>query len=231
MHETVQQLLNLKREMPRSLTREFAGANPLVTAVLGFIDNRANPVREAQELLLSTEMTDLIESGHVTIAMIKPRLDKHMNTAEVSFIDDPSLTAFLEDKISTLQPVFSVSLKMTKKMVEEFYGRRQSNGKPSPKESMMSNTVSSGRTVWQEFIELMDSGPVTFIVLYDEEGRAVEKWRNEMGTTFNVDKLRESEPGSLRARYAITNQNNIFHGSDSPDSAIIERDFVANHMR
>ncbi len=227
----LEKLKTLKTEMPVRLLREFAGYNPIVLGLLGKLENKANPVNEVRNILLSEEMTSLINDGHVTIGMIKPRLDLYMDTASVSFKDDANLTAFLEDQITTLEPVFSVSLQMTPDMVEEFYGRKQPDGSKSPKENMQSHTSTSGKTVWEEFNDLMASGPVTFIVLYDRDGQAIPKWRQEIGTKFDVDYLRENEPNSLRARFALKNKNNIWHGSDGTKSALIELDFVAKHMK
>ena len=231
MHEIVRRLVQLNRELPSRFSREIAAQGPFVQGFLGLIERRTNPVKEVKNILISPEMTDLISSGHITIAMIKPRLDIHMDKSTVQFNSDGDLAAYLEDQITTLKPVLSLSMKMTRKMLDEFYGRPQPDGSNSPKQSMMSKEVSPGRTVWQEFQELMDSGPVTFVVLYDEDSDATQKWRKEMGTDFNVDRIKLSQPQSLRARFAKWMKNNLLHGSDSIKSALIERDFIANHIK
>ncbi len=230
MHELVWNLQKLNREIPRRFSRESAGIDSFTVGLLGTIENNANPVNEVRNILLSPEMTALINSGHITVAMIKPRLDIHMDNSKVCLEGDAELAAYLENQISTLEPVLSLSMKMTRPMLDKFYGRPQPDGSSSPKENMQANEVEPGVTVWEEFQELMDSGPVTFIVLYDEGGNATQKWRSEMGTDFNVNRIKVSQPESLRARFAKWMKNNLLHGSDSTLSVHAEIGFIAESI-
>ncbi|HYT10065.1 MAG TPA: nucleoside-diphosphate kinase [Mycobacteriales bacterium] len=62
-------------------------------------------------------------------------------------------------------------------------------------------------------VEFITSGPLVAAVV--EGQRAVEAFRQLAGAT---DPLKAA-PGSIRADHALEVQNNIVHGSDSPESA------------
>ena len=62
-------------------------------------------------------------------------------------------------------------------------------------------------------VEFITSGPLVAIVA--EGPRAIEAVRALAGATDPV----QASPGTIRGDYALEVQNNIVHGSDSPDSA------------
>lgn len=236
MSAVLEQLKNHNHHLPEHLSREKARQGGIVASLMGLLAERANPVSEIANLLASSEMDKLIEGGEVTIAMIKPRLDLHMNTAEakVNFASDPELTSFLTDQMRQggLDPILSVSMQMSPAMLDEFYGRRQPDGGKSPKENMQSRAGEEpGTTLWDEFCALMDSGPVTFVLLHAPSGNAVDTWRKVMGTKFDVEWLKQYEPDSLRAKFALRNKNNLLHGSDGTNSVFIERNFIVKYLR
>ena len=222
MLRTLEQLNKLSSKIPERFTREHASST---SGLLGLIDRATNPVNEIRELLISPEMDKLIVDGFITIAMIKPRLDEYMKPDEVgiNFVGDADLATFLTGQIKDpLKPVLSVSLQMDKSMLAEFYGRVDSEDGTSPMVRMATNNR------WDSFSELFLSGPVTFILLTSENGNAIDTWRNQMGTSWNILK---NDPGTLRTRFAISNDNNLLHGSDSVASVMAERNFLARHMK
>ena len=62
-------------------------------------------------------------------------------------------------------------------------------------------------------VEFITSGPL--VALVAEGPRAIEAFRALAGATDPV----KAAPGTIRGDYALEVQDNIVHGSDSPDSA------------
>ena len=75
------------------------------------------------------------------------------------------------------------------------------------------------RPFFNDLVRYMTSGPVMVQVLEGEN--AVEKNRKIMGATNPKD----AEPGTIRADFAQSIEENIVHGSDSPETAAIEIEF------
>ena len=67
-----------------------------------------------------------------------------------------------------------------------------------------------------ELVEFITSGPVIVAKVTGED--AISCWRTLMGPTDPVD----APPGSIRGDYATLIDENIVHGSDSPESAARE---------
>lgn len=76
--------------------------------------------------------------------------------------------------------------------------------------------VHKERPFFGELVDFMISGPVVIMVL--EGKNAIQRNRDIMGATDP----QEAAPGTIRARWADSKQNNIVHGSDSPESAGFE---------
>ncbi len=225
MSQVIEKLRALDSKLPERFSRESANSGGLIAGLIGRLAEQANPVNQVKVLLSSQEMSDLIDNDQITIAMIKPRLDLHMDTTTVNFDYDSGLADFLTDQISAdLEPVLSVSFQMTPSMVKEFY-------KGNPMNRMMEERTGTGRTRWVDFNDLMASGPVTFLLLHSPDGNAIDTWRRAMGTKWNVDVVKKTEPNSLRARFAKKNDNNLLHGSDSPESVRTELNFIIRNMK
>ncbi|MDJ0776541.1 MAG: nucleoside-diphosphate kinase [Gammaproteobacteria bacterium] len=79
--------------------------------------------------------------------------------------------------------------------------------------------VHSERPFYNDLIDFMTSGPVMVQVL--EGDNAIAKNREVMGATNPAD----AAPGTIRADYAQTVDENAVHGSDGPDTARNEIDF------
>jgi nucleoside-diphosphate kinase len=76
--------------------------------------------------------------------------------------------------------------------------------------------VHKGKAFYESLLSFLTSGPSVAVVL---EGRnAVAVVRTMMGKTDGA----ESPPGTIRGDYGISVQNNLIHGSDSPDNAKAE---------
>ena len=70
-----------------------------------------------------------------------------------------------------------------------------------------------GKPFYGSLVDFITSGPL--VALVAEGPRAIEAFRALAGATDPV----KAGPGTIRGDYALEVQNNIVHGSDSPDSA------------
>src|ERR1043166_8579653 len=76
--------------------------------------------------------------------------------------------------------------------------------------------VHKGKPFYDSLLQFLTSGPTVALVL---EGReAVTVARNLIGATDGV----KAPPGTIRGDYALSVQNNLIHGSDSPENAAAE---------
>jgi nucleoside-diphosphate kinase len=76
--------------------------------------------------------------------------------------------------------------------------------------------VHKGKPFYDSLLQFLTSGPTVALVL---EGReAVTVARNLIGATDGV----KAPPGTVRGDYALSVQNNLIHGSDSPENAAAE---------
>jgi nucleoside-diphosphate kinase len=73
-----------------------------------------------------------------------------------------------------------------------------------------------GKPFFERLIEFITSAPVIVGVLEGNEAIAVV--RGMLGTTDGA----AAAPGTIRGDFAISKQNNLIHGSDSPESAVRE---------
>src|ERR1043166_7386510 len=76
--------------------------------------------------------------------------------------------------------------------------------------------IPRGKPFYDSLLQFLTSGPTVAMCL---EGReAVTVVRGMMGATDGA----KSAPGTIRGDYGITVQNNLIHGSDSPENAKTE---------
>jgi len=97
-----------------------------------------------------------------------------------------------------LQLIAVRMLHLTKEQAEGFYA------------------VHSQRPFFRDLVNYMTSGPVVVQVLEGEN--AIAKNRDIMGATNPADAV----PGTIRADFAESIEENIVHGSDGPETAAIE---------
>ncbi|OQX42953.1 MAG: nucleoside-diphosphate kinase, partial [Candidatus Sedimenticola endophacoides] len=76
--------------------------------------------------------------------------------------------------------------------------------------------VHKARPFYGELLDFMTSGPVMVQVLEGEN--AIARNREIMGAT----NPRDAAPGTIRADYAETVDENAVHGSDAPETAAAE---------
>jgi nucleoside-diphosphate kinase len=79
--------------------------------------------------------------------------------------------------------------------------------------------VHKERPFYNDLLDFMTSGPVMVQVLEGE--RAISRNREIMGAT----NPQQAAPGTIRADFAETVDENAVHGSDGPDTAIAEIEF------
>ena len=97
-----------------------------------------------------------------------------------------------------LRIVASKMLHMTREQAGEFYA------------------VHKERPFYNDLVDFMTSGPVMVQVLEGED--AIAKNRAVMGAT----NPQEAAPGTIRADFAQTVDENAVHGSDAPETAAVE---------
>jgi nucleoside-diphosphate kinase len=76
--------------------------------------------------------------------------------------------------------------------------------------------VHRARPFFADLVKYMTSGPVMVQAL--EGANAIQKNREIMGATNPKD----AKPGTIRADYAASIEENVVHGSDGPDTAAVE---------
>ena len=79
--------------------------------------------------------------------------------------------------------------------------------------------VHAEKGFFQSLTDFMSSGPVVAMVLEGED--AIKRTREIMGATNPKD----AAPGTIRADFAEEVEQNIVHGSDSPENAAVEISF------
>ena len=76
--------------------------------------------------------------------------------------------------------------------------------------------VHKGKPFYESLLQFLTAGPTVAMIW---EGReAVTVARNLIGATDGV----KAPPGTIRGDFAISVQNNLVHGSDSPENATAE---------
>ncbi|MDZ7289790.1 MAG: nucleoside-diphosphate kinase [candidate division KSB1 bacterium] len=76
--------------------------------------------------------------------------------------------------------------------------------------------VHQARGFYHDLVNFMSSGPVVVLAL--EKENAVADFRQLIGATDPA----EAAPGTIRRDFATSKQNNVVHGSDSPENGRIE---------
>ena len=79
--------------------------------------------------------------------------------------------------------------------------------------------VHKERPFYPDLVSYMTSGPVIVQILEGED--AIQKNREIMGATNPA----EADPGTIRADFAASIEENVVHGSDGPDTAAQEISF------
>jgi nucleoside-diphosphate kinase len=72
------------------------------------------------------------------------------------------------------------------------------------------------RPFFKDLVKYMTSGPVVVQVL--EGDNAIARYREIMGATDP----KKAAPGTIRADFALSIEQNVVHGSDAPETASVE---------
>jgi nucleoside-diphosphate kinase len=72
------------------------------------------------------------------------------------------------------------------------------------------------RSFFRDLVKYMTSGPVLVQVLQGEN--AIARYREIMGATDP----KKAAPGTIRADFAQSIEQNVVHGSDAPETAAVE---------
>lgn len=114
---------------------------------------------------------------------------------------------------------------VAKNVIGKIYSRFETNGLKivaarmkhlSRAEAEGFYAVHKGRPFFNDLVEFMCSGPVMIQILEGEN--AIAKNREVMGATNPKD----AAPGTIRADFAVSIDENAVHGSDGPDTAKAE---------
>jgi len=117
---------------------------------------------------------------------------------------------------------------VAKNVIGEIYSRFEKGGLRIVAAKMLHLTreqaegfyaVHKERPFYKDLVEFMISGPVVVQVLEGED--AIAKNRELMGATNPA----EAAPGTIRADFATTVDENAVHGSDAPETAKQEIEF------
>jgi nucleoside-diphosphate kinase len=112
-----------------------------------------------------------------------------------------------------------------RKLVGEIIGRFEQKGfklvnlrqlTPTREMAEAHYEVHRGKPFFNSVVDFISSGPVVAMVW--EGDNVVELSRKLMGATKPVD----AAPGTIRGDYANTIEQNLIHGSDSPENAETE---------
>ena len=112
-----------------------------------------------------------------------------------------------------------------KNLIGEIYSRFEKAGLEIVAARMMHLTteqaqgfyaVHKERPFYNDLVSYMTSGPVMIQVLEGED--AITKNRDIMGKTNPAD----ADPGTIRADFAASIEENVVHGSDAPETAATE---------
>jgi nucleoside diphosphate kinase len=170
--------------------------------------NREELERAAEFLTAIEDAEGLIESGNITFAMIRPQVGPDANLLHIA---DTEAAETIEEMINGLGVMAKFSFVFDPTSIAKLY-------EGGPRESMEDQVPldpESYPSRWPEFIDFMTSAPTTALILFSEEGDAIEKWRAHLGH-WNVDANRD--PSTIRGRLAVNKYNNLVHGSDSPQA-------------
>lgn len=166
----------------------------------------------------SKEFQGLIDQGQITVAMVRPQA----NESKLGGTDG-SAAQHVIDEIKTHQDVvFEFSCVFSREMCEHFYA-----GLPMETQQSIPGIRTPSITRWEEFVQLMTSGPSTVLTLYSQDGTAVQRWREQVGALKNSD----SDPSTIRGKFGLPDDyNNLVHGSDSIESVRREIQFFRDYL-
>jgi nucleoside-diphosphate kinase len=118
-------------------------------------------------------------------------------------------------------------------LIGEVLGRFEKNGLKIKAMKMLHLSLSQARAFYavhkerpfyDSLTRFMSSGPIVALILEGEN--AIQVNRDLMGATD----YRQATPGTIRADFARDIEANIVHGSDAPETAVVEIAFFFNAL-
>lgn len=174
----------------------------------------------ALEVLNDPYVHELASEGKLSVAIIRPQVGPDAN---LQGYDDLTAADKIEEQIQNLGVVAKFSFYFDEDIIETFYEG------PS-KESMRTTPPQQDPSFpnkWEEFKNLMISGPSTVLLLHSPDD-AITEWRSHLGH-WNIEKTRD--PSTIRGRMGVNNFNNLVHGSDAPESVIRELGLISESIQ
>ncbi len=172
------------------------------------------------DLLVDPIVTEEIDSGNVTLAMVRPGL------MDETTLDGPDgeVAFALESAIERLGILAKFSVCFDQEALDEFY----SGG---PREIQIEKPAErlGHKNRWDEFSGIIVGNPTTVLLLHSDTGDAIDKWRDQVGF-WNIEDEEKKNPNTIRGRFGVSNYNNLVHGSDSPDAVKREADILLRLM-
>jgi len=205
---SIETLRNSQTPYPFSSRKDAGRDTPrLYENTLSIGKKEIERLQEIDKILRNPFIDELVEDGKITLGIIKPNANKGVGLPQ----DDDKAADFLREEIGNKYIIFDFNIQLTTSQIETFYADVKE------KYSDKYNKPGNKKTIWEEVDEMLHSGPVTFLLLYCEEGNAVDWWRKKMGKTHPE----EADPKTLRGKYAREENmpNNLTHGSDSIEGA------------
>ncbi len=164
------------------------------------------------DFLKNPELLRLVDEGHVTFGMIKPRT--HEAKIGTTATDSEIAQQVHEAVSEPLKVLASQAFWISTEEAGQFYAHLKSRPE-----------------VFDRVAGFMASGAVTGLILYSEVGNAVQEWRQQMGPTNPVKSSEDGTRNTLRHRFADTMENNVVHGSDSTENVKVELAFLADQLQ
>jgi len=173
-------------------------------------------IRNLIDFLNDKDLSDEIQKGNITLALIRSNLDTTTN----QMASDYEIAEIIEENITGLGLIAKFSIDFDFKAYEEFYDG-------APREALQNlapKRHGEYENRWQEFGNtIMANGATTVLLLHSLDGDAITKWRQQVG---NRDIENNRDESTLRGKFGLDNYSTIIHGSDSPDAVIRELDVI-----
>lgn len=164
------------------------------------------------DFLESPDLLRLVDEGHVTFGMIKPRTHE---AKAGTIATDEEIAQQVHDAVEPpLRVLASQAFLISKEEAGDFYAHLKSRPE-----------------IFDRVAGFMASGAVTGLVLYSSNNNAVQQWRQQMGPTNPTKSSEDGTRNTLRHRFADTMENNVVHGSDSIENVKVELAFLAGQLR
>lgn len=183
-------------------------------------------LRKVKRALGSKKFKAEIEKGNLALVLIRPHAEN--NIAGIS--DEEMVTETIQKfEAAGLKTVFVGATIFKSEDVEKLAGHT----KARQSEILPSRYTGFGQVYnrWEEFVDLMTSGAVTFVYFYSPDGNAIEKSRATIG---HWDLNQNTTLATLRGEFGLRdkesgrsdNYSNLVHGSDQPIHVLDESQII-----